>query len=69
MQEEKFVLNCPKCGRVEGFFPSAEGESDDAPEEEMIIDEDVVQTPAGPKMRVRCPSCGQWIAADRARPA
>ena len=48
-------------------------ESDDEPEElpdgEAVIEDDVVNTPAGPAVRVRCPRCGQWVKPDRARPA
>lgn len=67
--EEKVVLNCPRCGRVEGYVPVAAGEDDDSPESESIIEEEVVRTPAGPAIRVRCPQCGQWIKPDQARPA
>ena len=67
---EKYVLNCPKCGRVEGVVPDAdEGYDEPGAEAEVVIDEDVFATPAGPATRIRCPQCGLWVRPDRAHPA
>lgn len=67
--EEKYILNCPRCGRVEGYVPVSSGEPDETPDSDSVIEEEVVHTPAGPAVRVRCPQCGQWVRPDRARPA
>lgn len=67
--EEKYILNCPNCGKVEGFFPESDDEPEELPDGEAVIEDDVVNTPAGPAVRVRCPRCGQWVKPDRARPA
>ena len=67
--EEKYVLHCPRCGRVEGFVSASDDEPDETPEAEMLIEKEVVRTPSGPAVRLRCPRCGQWIRPDRAGPA
>ncbi len=71
MPHEKYVLNCPKCGRIEGFIDDALGdEEDEAPSEsDLEIEEEVVRTPRGTTTRVRCPRCGGWVKSDRAAPA
>lgn len=70
MTQQKYVLYCPKCGRVEGFVPEAYDSDDDAiGEPEQEISEEVVQTAGGTRVRVRCPRCGGWVAPDRVRPA
>jgi predicted RNA-binding Zn-ribbon protein involved in translation (DUF1610 family) len=70
MTSQKYVLYCPKCGRVEGFVPeSAADDEDDTGEAETTIDDEVVDTPRGASTRVRCPRCGGWVAPDRVRPA
>ncbi|KPK82947.1 MAG: hypothetical protein AMJ81_08765 [Phycisphaerae bacterium SM23_33] len=70
MAEEKYVLNCPRCGRVEGYVSAdVENEADSPPDPDMFIEEQVVRTPGGTATRVRCPRCGRWIKPDRAHPA
>lgn len=69
MGEEKYVLNCPKCGRVEGIVPTGDEEDETTAEADVVIEREVVQTPAGISQRVRCPRCGKWIKADRVGPA
>ena len=69
MTSQKYVLYCPKCGRVEGFVPESAADDEDDTEAESIIDEEVVVTPSGSRTRVRCPQCGGWVAPDRVRPA
>lgn len=72
MLDEKYVVDCPTCGRVEGYVAGAAragddpGEPDDA---ENLIDSEVFEGPHGPASRVRCPRCGGWVAGDRAWPA
>ena len=66
---EKYVLNCPRCGPVVGLVSDASDEPGEGPEAETVIEEEVVDTPGGPAVRVRCPRCGQWIKPDQARPA
>ena len=70
MNDEKYVLNCPHCGRVEGFLPGLQSADDDAPPEaEMQIEQNVVRTRHGSATRFRCPRCGRWLQSDAARPA
>ena len=71
MTELKYVLNCPDCGRVEGFLAAVHAEEDDDAglEPEMVIEQHVVKTPTGVTTRFRCPRCGRWVQSDRARPA
>jgi DNA-directed RNA polymerase subunit RPC12/RpoP len=70
MSPEKYVLNCPRCGRVEGLIESdIEDDPDSLPEAEHVIAEEVVRTASGTHARIRCPRCGSWIGPDRAGPA
>jgi predicted RNA-binding Zn-ribbon protein involved in translation (DUF1610 family) len=70
MTEEKYILNCPDCGQVEGFVGDLNpDEEDDLPQAEMTIEQRTVLTPTGPETRLRCPACGRWLQGDRARPA
>lgn len=70
MAEEKYVLNCPHCGQVEGFVSvDAQDEAELPPDSEMFIEEEVVRTPSGTTTRLRCPRCGRWVKPDRVRPA
>jgi len=69
MGEEKYVLNCPRCGPVEGIVPGRDADERGLPEGEVIIEEEVVQTAGGTTTRVRCPRCGGWVKPDRVRPA
>ncbi len=70
MTQQKYALYCPKCGRVEGFVPesSDEGGDDGIGEADEVISEEVVRTPSGTSLRVRCPRCGGWVKGDRVRP-
>lgn len=70
MPNEKYSLNCPRCGRVEGVLPDLLGSDDEAAvTADAVISQEVVRTPSGvPGVRLRCPSCGQWVKADRAAP-
>jgi hypothetical protein len=48
MSPEKYVLNCPRCGRVEGLIESdIEDDPDSLPEAEHVIAEEVVRTASG----------------------
>ena len=67
MSGDRYVLDCPRCGRVEGFAPNDDYDEGGA-ESEAAIDIEVIRTADGPATRVRCPVCGLWVAADRARP-
>ena len=71
MSQEKYALNCPKCGRVEGFVDSAlaDDEDDIVADSEVEIEEEVVRTASGTTTRVRCPRCGGWVKSDRLGPA
>ena len=70
MADEKYVLNCPHCGRVEGFVAAEADDDAEAPaSDDMLIEEEVVRTRSGTSVRVRCPRCGRWITPDHARPA
>jgi predicted RNA-binding Zn-ribbon protein involved in translation (DUF1610 family) len=69
MTDQKYVLYCPKCGRVEGFVPETFDQDDDTTESDEVISEEVVRTVGGTSTRVRCPRCGGWVPADRVRPA
>ncbi len=71
MGQEKYVVNCPGCGRVEGFVSSVNGYDDeeDSPEAEMSIEQQDVRTSGGQSTRIRCPRCGRWLQPDRIRPA
>jgi uncharacterized C2H2 Zn-finger protein len=64
MATEKCILNCPRCGRVEGYL------ADEIPgilEADTLIAAETFTTDAGPATRLRCPTCGAWLEADRAR--
>ena len=68
--DERYVLNCPHCGQVEGYVPDAfDVDGPGAAASDDVIEEEVVATPAGPATRIRCPRCGRWLRPDRARPA
>jgi hypothetical protein len=69
MSEERYILECPHCGRVEGYVDMEDDEEGDAALADSAIVEEEVQTREGPAMRVRCPRCGRWTRPDRARPA
>ncbi len=71
MTDEKWCLDCPHCGKVEGYAPAErEEEQETQPEEsDSVIEEDVFETTSGPSPRVRCPRCGRWMSADRVGPA
>lgn len=70
MADEKYVLNCPHCGPVEGFVATdLQEQADSPPDSETFIEEEVVRTPVGTSSRVRCPRCGRWIKPDQIRPA
>ncbi len=70
MSEQKYILNCPKCGRVEGFLPDAnEGYDQASATAETVIEEEVVHTPEGVTTRLRCPQCGSWVRPDQVGPA
>ena len=70
MQDEKYILDCPKCGTVEGYLP-CESEEEDAELEtsDEMLDEEEFETEGVPITRVYCPQCGSWIPPDRVRPA
>ena len=69
MPEEKYVLNCPHCGRVEGFFFTGLEDDEAPPDSDSEIQQQVVRTDCGPAVRVRCPRCGRWVKSDRVGPA
>lgn len=70
MSPERYVINCPRCGRVEGLIESdIDDDPDSMPEAESLIVEQVVRTPSGNYTRVRCPRCGSWIRPSGSRPA
>ncbi len=71
MSDERYILECPQCGRVEGYRPDFSGEDDPfgVTSADSLIEEEIVSTPAGPAMRLRCPRCGRWVDPKRARPA
>ena len=71
MPDEKYTLNCPRCGRVEGVLPVLlEEDEEAAPVADAVISQEEVLTRSGvPAVRLRCPNCGQWLKADRAAPA
>ena len=69
MPGEKYLVNCPTCGPVEGYLTSDFEEEDDALEADVAIEEATVQAAHGATSRVRCPRCGKWLPADRVSPA
>ena len=71
MVDEKYVLKCPTCGRVEGYIasPVALDDDDDGLVADMVIEQRVVKTPTGTETRFQCPRCGRWLRSDAARPA
>lgn len=65
-----YKLHCPQCGYVEGYVSSEVDDLDaDQPESDSLIEEEDVQSSAGPSKRCRCPQCGTWVPADRVQPA
>lgn len=70
MLGERFILNCPACGKVEGYMPPETEEMGGATEDpEAIIVEEVVATSGGITSRVRCPRCGRWTEPSRVSPS
>ena len=66
MMGEKYILDCPKCGRVAGYAPwFFEEDSSAVGDPEDMIEERAFETPTGPAIRVCCPTCGSWIRPDR----
>lgn len=69
---EKYVIQCPKCGPVEGYasLDSDYDESECGPgDADLEIVEEVFDSAGHPVHKVQCPQCGTWLAADRAVPA
>mgnify|MGYP001235139588 CR=1 FL=1 len=72
MLDEKYVVDCPACGRVEGYLagPTRLGNDPNEPDDaENVIDSEVFEGVHGPISRVRCPKCGAWVPPDCVWPA
>jgi ribosomal protein S27AE len=73
MTGDKYILDCPRCGKVEGFAPVEveEEDRDLGPETaDTTIEQEEFEQPGHlPTTRLRCPRCGTWVPADRATPA
>lgn len=70
MNGEKYVINCPHCGKVEGYLNNPIDPEDVQPadaEEEIIAE--TFETQGHPVTEVRCPKCGRWLDADLVCPA
>ena len=68
--DEKYILQCPRCGRGEGYAPTDTFYADGDPESaDELIEDESVMTRRGPARRVRCPRCGSWVSPDRVRPS
>ncbi|MFW6061208.1 MAG: hypothetical protein ACOC93_00215 [Planctomycetota bacterium] len=66
-QHQRYSLDCPRCGRVEGVGQTGVEDLASTPEE--TIEERLVEDLEGhPERKVRCPRCGTWVEADRAHP-
>ena len=65
---DRFVMDCPRCGKVEGFIATDTDEDTppDSPDEE--VEEQTFESVHGPVTRVRCPRCSQWLDVDREHP-
>ena len=68
MQGELYIVNCPQCGKVEGYAPTSVEGRDTGMSQERLIEEETVETPEGTTVRIRCPKCGGWLPADRSVP-
>ena len=68
--DEKYVIQCPHCGVIEGYRPLDSEDVELPPgSEDLVVEDEVFETPEGPRTRVRCPRCGQWLKEDSAHPA
>ncbi len=71
MDLEKYIIDCPSCGKVEGYI---QPQQEDYEEESGVgdVDEETVEetfeSKGHPVEKVRCPRCGTWLAANRAGP-
>jgi len=67
---EKFIIDCPRCGRVEGFIPDMDEDLNSTPgDADTDIEEQEFTQEGHPMRRIRCPQCGNWLTGDRSRPA
>ncbi len=66
--DEKYVVECPHCGKVEGYLPNDMDDRDVAPGEgDTEIIEQTFEIPHATE-RVQCPQCGRWLSPDRVHP-
>lgn len=69
--EGKYILDCPHCGEV-SVYAEPDIDTDDPStsfDPDAVMEEEYVETSAGPTRRCRCPRCGKWVSADRVSPA
>ena len=69
MQGEIFIINCPRCGPVEGYAPTDEDAVEPAMgDEEVVADEQEFFARDGvPVHKIRCPRCGGWVEPERTK--
>lgn len=67
MQGEIFIIDCPRCGKVEAYAPTEEDDQERGLcDDETAVEEQNLITRSGHVAhRVQCPQCGQWIEADQ----
>jgi predicted RNA-binding Zn-ribbon protein involved in translation (DUF1610 family) len=65
---DRFILHCPQCGKVEGYWPSDLDEDQTPGSGDQEIEEQVFESVHGPVTKVRCPNCGQWLETTREQP-
>ncbi|MFW6153883.1 MAG: hypothetical protein ACOC95_01570 [Planctomycetota bacterium] len=68
MPLEMFTLQCPRCGRVEGYPETEAADADVLVDEEALITQQEFTSPGGPVTKCRCPQCGTWVDADAVEP-
>ena len=69
MQGEIFIINCPRCGRLEGYAPTEEDTLEPAlGDEDAAADEQEFFARDGHLVhKIRCPRCGGWVEPERTK--
>ena len=71
MQGELFIIDCPRCGRIEGYAPAEEDDVDPAvgDEDESADEVEFFDRDGKPIHKIRCPRCGGWVQPERTQAA